>query len=122
MLNRFWLCEPSISLSALQGGEGGAQRVSAGRVRWVSATALESPTSPRPSPPQGAERENFPQAIASVTAPQATRTTPVARPIQPPQGRVFSISTSSAIAAIQARFMIPPTNSSAISTQQQPRQ
>ena len=26
-------------------------------VRWVSASALESSTSPRPSPPPGAERE-----------------------------------------------------------------
>src|ERR1700719_142328 len=58
-------------------------------------------------------------AIASVMAPQMTRTTPVMRPIQPPQGTVFSISTMSAIAAIQARLMMPPTNSSAISIQQQ---
>src|SRR5580704_3725863 len=28
-----------------------------GRVRWVPASALESPTSPRPSPPPRAERE-----------------------------------------------------------------
>src|SRR5216684_4436074 len=45
------------SLSALQGGEGGAHRVSDGRVRSVSASALESPTSPQPSPPPRAERE-----------------------------------------------------------------
>src|SRR5205085_8010816 len=32
-----------------------------GRVRWVSAGALESPTSPQPSPPLGAERERSSQ-------------------------------------------------------------
>ncbi|MGE3283368.1 MAG: endonuclease domain-containing protein [Alphaproteobacteria bacterium] len=45
----------NYSLSALQGGEGGARAARRGRVRWVPATALESPTSPRPSPPPGAE-------------------------------------------------------------------
>jgi FAD/FMN-containing dehydrogenase/Fe-S oxidoreductase len=37
------------------GGEGGTRRHSDGRVRWASADG--SPTSPRPSPPPGAERE-----------------------------------------------------------------
>jgi Fe-S oxidoreductase len=37
------------------GGEGGARRDSDGRVRWASADV--SATSPRPSPPPGAERE-----------------------------------------------------------------
>src|ERR1700716_3552322 len=40
------------SLSALQGGEGGAHRVSDGRVRWaLTASALESPPPPPPPPP-----------------------------------------------------------------------
>ena len=67
-------------------------------------------------------RDRSQAAIASATAPQATSTAPMMRPIQSPPGKVFSIRTSSAIAAIQARFMIPPTNNSAISIQQQPRQ
>src|SRR5262249_23743982 len=39
-----------------------------GRVRWVAPRALESPTSPRPSPPPGAERERcwFPAVHASI--------------------------------------------------------
>ncbi len=37
------------------GGEGGAHRDSDGRVRWASLD--DSPTSPQPSPPPGAERE-----------------------------------------------------------------
>jgi hypothetical protein len=61
-------------------------------------------------------------AAARVTAPQTTSTAPVNRLIRPPQGRVFSIRTNSAMPAIQARFMIPPTNRSAMSIQQQPRQ
>src|SRR5258707_8996326 len=38
------------------GGRGRGPARSAGRVRWVSADALESPTSPQPSPPPGAAR------------------------------------------------------------------
>ena len=57
-------------------------------------------------------------AVARVMAPQATSTTPVPRLTRLPQRRLFSASTSSARPAIQARFMIPPTNSSAISIQQ----
>ena len=38
------------------GGRGRGPSRSDGRVRWVSATPLESPTSPQPSPPQGAQR------------------------------------------------------------------
>src|SRR5204862_2648073 len=40
------------------------------RVRWVSASALESPTSPRPSPPLGAERENFSETRAASLLPE----------------------------------------------------
>jgi FAD/FMN-containing dehydrogenase/Fe-S oxidoreductase len=58
-----WSSTPYRSAAAMSGqtplrpagGEGGAQRGSAGRVRWASAEA--SPTSPRPSPPPGAERD-----------------------------------------------------------------
>ena len=48
-------------LRPLAGGEGGARRGCAGRVRWV-ARLFEtggSPTSPRPSPPPRAERGIF---------------------------------------------------------------
>jgi hypothetical protein len=38
------------------GGRGRGPSHSDGRVRWASVGALESPTSPRPSPPPGAER------------------------------------------------------------------
>src|SRR5438093_8216116 len=62
------------------------------------------------------------QATATTAAPQTTMMAPVARLIRPPHGRVFSISTNSAMPAIQARFMMPPTNKSASSIQQQPRQ
>ena len=48
-------------LSALEGGRGRGPLRSNGRVRWVSTSALESPTSPLPSPPPNgpwrAERE-----------------------------------------------------------------
>jgi FAD/FMN-containing dehydrogenase/Fe-S oxidoreductase len=40
------------------GGRGRDPARSAGRVRWVSTSALESPASPQPSPPPRAEREN----------------------------------------------------------------
>ena len=47
-------------LSALQEGEGGrGPRRRRGRVRWASASSLESPTAPQPSPPPGAEREDL---------------------------------------------------------------
>src|ERR1700731_2793375 len=60
--------------------------------------------------------------LVRVTAPQTTRTMPVTRLIRPPQGSVFSTSTRSARAAIHNTFINPPTNSRAISIQQQPRQ
>ncbi len=40
-----------------KGEREGTRHVATGRVRWESAGALESPTSTRPSPPPGAERE-----------------------------------------------------------------
>src|SRR5204862_2618078 len=41
------------------GGRGRGPARSAGRVRWAMlASARQSPTSPRPSPPPGAERES----------------------------------------------------------------
>jgi hypothetical protein len=39
-----------------------------------------------------------------------------------PFGAIFSIATRRVSAAIQSRFIAPPTNSKAISAQQQPRQ
>src|SRR3954447_7940085 len=47
----------SHALSALQGGEGGDPLHSNGEGQVGIADAPESPTSPRPSPPPGAERE-----------------------------------------------------------------
>src|SRR5258708_34962878 len=44
------------SLSALQGGEGGAHRAAMGGRGGYPASALESPTSPRPSPPPNGPR------------------------------------------------------------------
>jgi FAD/FMN-containing dehydrogenase/Fe-S oxidoreductase len=40
------------------GGRGRGPAWHAGRVRWLSAPASESPTSPQPSPPPGTEREH----------------------------------------------------------------
>src|SRR5229473_1440971 len=45
------------------GGRGRGPLRSNGRVRWVSTNALESPASPLPSPPSGAEREPRMQAV-----------------------------------------------------------
>src|SRR4051812_3926360 len=61
-------------------------------------------------------------AYTSIAAPQAIAPTPASRPTQDPNGNTFSISTNTASAAIQNRFMIPPTNSNPIRNQQQPRQ
>src|SRR5205823_14621046 len=56
---RFMAKAPSAELPSLpfRAEREGTRREAVGRVRWVSASALESPTSPRPSPPPGAERE-----------------------------------------------------------------
>ena len=52
------------------GGRGRGPSHSDGRVRWATATAVAPPTSPRPSPPRGAERENeaLPRAAMAVSA------------------------------------------------------
>src|SRR5205807_1528181 len=42
-----------------EGRRGRGPSRSDGRVRWDSSSALESPTSPRPSPPPGATRESL---------------------------------------------------------------
>jgi hypothetical protein len=55
-------------------------------------------------------------------APAATHAMPAARAIHRPTGVSFSKSTSSAKSAIQSTFITPPTNKSAIKTQQQPTQ
>ena len=54
--------------------------------------------------------------------PHATSRTPVALLMRFPAGDTFSTRTNAASAAIHRRFMTPSTKSSAISTQQQPRQ
>ena len=58
----------------------------------------------------------------TVAAPHASIATPQARAIHGPPGSTFSAMTSRVRAAIQARFITPPTNSSAMSIQQQPTQ
>src|SRR6266516_4673452 len=55
-------------------------------------------------------------------APAATHAMPAARAIHRPTGVSFSKRTSSAKSAIQSTFITPPTNKSAIKTQQQPTQ
>jgi hypothetical protein len=54
-------------LSAPSGGEGGARRGCAGRVRWVARLFGRggSPTSSRPSPPPRAERGIFRPPVRS---------------------------------------------------------
>jgi len=59
---------------------------------------------------------------ANLTTPAPIITAPSALAIASPFGATFSIATRTASAAIQRIFMTPPTNSSAISAQQQPRQ
>ena len=54
--------------------------------------------------------------------PPAIEAAPSARLTQTPNGRTFSASTANAINAIHSRFMLPATKSSAIKSQQQPRQ
>jgi hypothetical protein len=55
-------------------------------------------------------------------APTAMKMIPAKCATRRPAGRTFSSNTRTASAAIQKRFMTPPTNSSAISAQQQPIQ
>lgn len=71
----------------------------------------------KPQPTRGSST-----GASKVAVPQAIMSTPAARPIQCPAGASFSTNTKSARPAIQPRFMTPPTNSSSINTQQQPRQ
>src|SRR5439155_4311131 len=58
----------------------------------------------------------------SVQTPQARSAPPESQHTTRPAGPSFSTSTKPAIAATQTRFMTPPTKSSAMSAQQQPRQ
>lgn len=59
---------------------------------------------------------------SATTTPPATITAPTTRPHVWAIGASFSKSTKVAIAATHRRFMTPPTNSRAMSTQQHPRQ
>src|SRR5262245_11384735 len=54
--------------------------------------------------------------------PAARKTMPEARAIQRPNRKSFSKRMSNARSTIQSTFITPPTNKSAISTQQQPMQ
>ena len=58
----------------------------------------------------------------NIQAPAATQAAPTLRATHRPNGVSFSRRTSSARSAIQSTFMTPPTNKSAIRTQQQPTQ
>ena len=58
----------------------------------------------------------------SSQTPAATHAMPAARAIHRPAGVIFSRRTSSDKNAIQSTFITPPTNRSAIKTQQQPTQ
>ena len=62
------------------------------------------------------------QSTSRVAMAQATRTPPVTCETLGPPGSSFSHSTSTDKATIQNRFMTPPTNRSAMSSQQQPTQ
>jgi hypothetical protein len=54
--------------------------------------------------------------------PAATKPAPAIREIRRPSGITFSTSTKAEIVAIHSTFITPPTNKSAINTQQQPTQ
>jgi|HubBroStandDraft_6_1064221.scaffolds.fasta_scaffold71961_5 hypothetical protein len=54
--------------------------------------------------------------------PAATKPAPAIREIRRPTGIIFSMSTKAEIMAIHSTFITPPTNKSAINTQQQPTQ
>lgn len=58
--------------------------------------------------------------IAKRTSPAAIKPIPSPIASRSPPGAIFSTATTIDSAAIQARFITPPTNSSAISAQQQP--
>ena len=58
----------------------------------------------------------------NIQAPATIQATPAARATLRPNGVTFSRRTSSARSAIQRTFITPPTNNSAIRTQQQPTQ
>jgi AraC-like DNA-binding protein len=68
------------------------------------------------------ERTTGIQRESTIQTPAAIHTTPAMRAIHPPHGVSFSSKTSSARNAIQSTFITPPTNNSAIRTQQQPTQ
>src|SRR5271165_4732312 len=72
--------------------------------------------------PPGIDVRNHAAVRSRSQPPLATRPNPDMRDICQPGGIAFSASTKMAIAAIQRRFITPPTNKSAISIQQQPRQ
>ena len=61
-------------------------------------------------------------ALLSTNAPHTISAPPARRLTHSPQGSVFSIRIRIARPPIQSRFIKPPTNSNAISTQQQPKQ
>ena len=67
-------------------------------------------------------RVEQPRHTSIVAVPQPMRTMPTARPTQRPGGISFSASTRMVRAAIQTRFMAPPTNKSVIRAQQHPKQ
>ena len=64
----------------------------------------------------------YPGAVASSQAPAVMKAAPATRGMTRPAGMIFSSKTMIVIPAIQSTFITPPTNSNAISAQQQPTQ
>ena len=60
--------------------------------------------------------------ITASQVPAATKPAPAIREITRPNGTILSMSTKAEIVAIHSTFITPPTNKSAINTQQQPTQ
>jgi hypothetical protein len=63
-----------------------------------------------------------PHANVAIAAPATIAATPSTRPQVSAFGATFSSKMKVAMPATQTRFITPPTNSNAISTQQHPRQ
>lgn len=59
---------------------------------------------------------------SNVATAQITNKIPESLPMIAPAGTSFSINTTTVSTAIHTRFITPPTNSSAMSIQQQPTQ
>lgn len=90
------------------------------RVSWRSAMSNRTRCM-RPGSAKNC-RSNSHQEDRTIIPAAPSMATPLARASQCPAGTTFSTSTNTASPATQSRFMTPPTNNSAISSQQQPTQ